>query len=50
MGSGKTETRRLAIKAISEVAVPGPGKKGSKIGTQIANAQVSYPLSFHLSG
>jgi chitin synthase len=33
--------RRLAIKAVSEVAVAPSGKKGSKIGAQIANAQVS---------
>ncbi|KAL1408451.1 Chitin synthase, class 5 [Vanrija albida] len=38
-GSGKTEMRRLAIKAISEVAVAPPGKKGYKVGQQIANAE-----------
>jgi chitin synthase len=40
VGSGKTELRRLAIKAISEVSVAQPGKKGSKNGSQIANAEV----------
>ena len=40
VGGGKTEMRRLAIKAISEVSVATPGKKGSKIGGQIANAEV----------
>ncbi|KAK8846712.1 hypothetical protein IAR55_005799 [Kwoniella newhampshirensis] len=39
VGSGKTEMRRLAIKAISEVSVASPGKKGSRIGSQIANAE-----------
>nr|XP_031861862.1 uncharacterized protein CI109_002691 [Kwoniella shandongensis]KAA5528934.1 hypothetical protein CI109_002691 [Kwoniella shandongensis] len=39
VGSGKTELRRLAVKAISEVSVASPGKKGSKIGGQIANAE-----------
>ncbi|WWC67634.1 uncharacterized protein I206_101544 [Kwoniella pini CBS 10737] len=39
VGSGKTEIRRLAIKAISEVSVAAPGKKGSKVGSQVANAQ-----------
>jgi chitin synthase len=41
MGSGKTEMRRLVIKAIAEVAIAAPGKKGAKLGGQIANAQVS---------
>jgi len=41
MGSGKSEMRRLAIKAISEVSVASPGKKGSKVGAQFANAEVS---------
>ncbi|OCF76617.1 chitin synthase [Kwoniella mangroviensis CBS 8886] len=39
VGSGKTEMRRLAIKAISEVSVAAPGKKGSKAGSQVANAE-----------
>ena len=41
MGSGKSEMRRLAIKAISEVSVASQGKKGYKLGGQIANAEVS---------
>lgn len=32
--------RRLAIKAISEVSVASHGKKGYKLGSQVANAQV----------
>ncbi|ORY22433.1 chitin synthase-domain-containing protein [Naematelia encephala] len=39
MGSGKSEMRRLAIKAISEVSVAPAGKKGYKVGGQVANAQ-----------
>ena len=41
MGSGKTEMRRLAIKAITEVSAASPGKKGAKVGGQVANAEVS---------
>lgn len=41
VGSGKTEMRRLAIKAIAELGVAAPGKKGAKIGPQVANAEVS---------
>ena len=41
MGSGKSEMRRLAIKAVSEVSVASQGKKGYKLGGQIANAEVS---------
>jgi chitin synthase len=40
IGSGKTEMRRLAIKAICEVSVASPGKKGAKLGGQVANAEV----------
>lgn len=45
MGSGKSEMRRLAIKAISEISVASPGKKGAKVGSQVANAEVrtSFP-------
>lgn len=32
--------RRLAIKAVSEVSVAPHGKKGYKVGNQIANAEV----------
>lgn len=41
MGSGKSEMKRLAIKAISEVSVANHGKKGYKLGGQVANAEVS---------
>jgi chitin synthase len=34
-GSGKSENRRLAIKALLELSVSNPGKKGSKLGTQV---------------
>lgn len=34
-GSGKSENRRLAIKAILELSVSNPGKKGSKLATQV---------------
>jgi chitin synthase len=44
VGSGKTETRRQAIRAIAELSVPASGKKGSKIGSQIANAEVSTSI------
>ena len=33
--SGKSENRRLAIKAFLELSVSNPGKKGSKLGAQI---------------
>ncbi|ODO09469.1 hypothetical protein I350_03069 [Cryptococcus amylolentus CBS 6273] len=39
MGSGKSELKRLAIEAISEVSVATPGKKGSKLGLQVASAE-----------
>jgi chitin synthase len=39
-GSGKSETRRLAIRAICELSSPAHGKRGSKIGSQVANAEV----------
>ncbi|KAK4689794.1 chitin synthase, partial [Tremellales sp. Uapishka_1] len=38
-GSGKTEMRRLAIKAIAEVSSASPGKKGAKVAGQVANAE-----------
>ena len=34
-GSGKSESRRLAIKTILELSVSNPGKKGSKLAHQI---------------
>ncbi|KAF8064853.1 glycosyltransferase family 2 protein [Lyophyllum atratum] len=34
-GSGKSENRRLAIKTLLEHSVPNPGKKGSKLATQV---------------
>ncbi|KAJ7265999.1 glycosyltransferase family 2 protein [Mycena haematopus] len=33
--SGKSENRRLAIKTLLELSVSNPGKKGSKLGTQV---------------
>jgi len=42
-GSGKSETRRLAIRAICELSTPAQGKRGSKIGSQVANAEVRCP-------
>ncbi|WRT65066.1 uncharacterized protein IL334_002008 [Kwoniella shivajii] len=39
VASGKSEMRRLSIKAISEVSAAAPGKKGSKTGSQVANAE-----------
>lgn len=33
--SGKSENRRLAIKAFLELSVSNPGKKGSKLGSQV---------------
>lgn len=38
-GSGKSESRRLAIKTIIELSVPNPGKKGSKLSAQIPSAE-----------
>lgn len=38
-GSGKSENRRLAIKSIIELSVSNPGKKGSKLSTQIPSAE-----------
>ncbi|KZT54073.1 glycosyltransferase family 2 protein [Calocera cornea HHB12733] len=38
-GSGKSEARRLAIKSILELSVTSPGKKGSKLATQIPSAE-----------
>lgn len=34
-GSGKSENRRLAIKTLLELSVSSPGKKGSKLATQV---------------
>lgn len=49
VGSGKTEIRRLAIKAILELSSAASGKKGSKIGPQVANAEVGVTLISFLS-
>ncbi|KAF8124222.1 P-loop containing nucleoside triphosphate hydrolase protein [Boletus edulis] len=38
-GSGKSETRCLAIKMLLELSVSNPGKKGSKLATQVAAAE-----------
>ncbi|TFY81864.1 hypothetical protein EWM64_g2154 [Hericium alpestre] len=38
-GSGKSENRRLAIKTILELSVSNPGKKGSKLASQIPAAE-----------
>ncbi|KAG8895612.1 hypothetical protein FRB99_000429, partial [Tulasnella sp. 403] len=38
-GSGKSESRRLAIKLILELSVSNPGKKGSKLSAQIPSAE-----------
>lgn len=38
-GSGKSESRRLAIKIIVELSVSNPGKKGSKLSSQIPAAE-----------
>ncbi|KAF8121277.1 P-loop containing nucleoside triphosphate hydrolase protein [Boletus edulis] len=38
-GSGKSETRRLAIKTLLELSVSNPGKKGSKLATQVPAAE-----------
>ncbi|KAG8923717.1 hypothetical protein FRC02_010963 [Tulasnella sp. 418] len=38
-GSGKSESRRLAIKVILELSVSNPGKKGSKLSSQIPSAE-----------
>ncbi|KAF8513208.1 glycosyltransferase family 2 protein [Gautieria morchelliformis] len=37
--SGKSENRRLAIKAILELSVSNPGKKGAKLSTQLPSAE-----------
>lgn len=39
-GSGKSELRRLATKALIDFSVPGVGKKGAKLAQQIPNAEV----------
>lgn len=38
-GSGKSENRRLAIKSLIELSVSNPGKKGSKLSSQIPSAE-----------
>ncbi|KAG6377242.1 P-loop containing nucleoside triphosphate hydrolase protein [Boletus reticuloceps] len=38
-GSGKSETWRLAIKTLLELSVSNPGKKGSKLATQVPAAE-----------
>ncbi|KAG6376772.1 P-loop containing nucleoside triphosphate hydrolase protein [Boletus reticuloceps] len=38
-GSGKSETRHLAIKTLLELSVSNPGKKGSKLATQVPAAE-----------
>lgn len=38
-GSGKSENRRLAIKTVLELSVSNPGKKGSKLATQVPAAE-----------
>ncbi|KAG1818874.1 glycosyltransferase family 2 protein [Suillus variegatus] len=48
-GSGKSENRRLAIKTILELSVSNPGKKGSKLATQLPAAEFvieSFELQF----
>ncbi|THU93370.1 glycosyltransferase family 2 protein [Dendrothele bispora CBS 962.96] len=37
--SGKSESRRLAIKSILELSVSNPGKKGAKLATQVPAAE-----------
>jgi len=37
--SGKSENRRLAIKALLELSVSNPGKKGSKLASQVPAAE-----------
>ncbi|KAF8549445.1 P-loop containing nucleoside triphosphate hydrolase protein [Imleria badia] len=37
--SGKSETQRLAIKTLLELSVSNPGKKGSKLATQVPAAE-----------
>lgn len=38
-GSGKSESRRLAVKSLLELSVSSPGKKGAKLATQIPAAE-----------
>ncbi|OBZ76091.1 Chitin synthase 8 [Grifola frondosa] len=38
-GSGKSESRRLAIKTLLELSVSQPGKKGAKLGYQVPAAE-----------
>ena len=40
-GSGKSEARRLSIKAISQLSAVGMGKRSAKMATQVANGEVS---------
>jgi chitin synthase len=49
VGSGKSEMKRLAIRAISEISAASPGKKGSKVSGQIANAEVSNAVRIELT-
>lgn len=39
-GSGKSEARRLSIKAISQLSAVGMGKRPMKMAAQIANGEV----------
>nr|ODN91163.1 chitin synthase [Cryptococcus depauperatus CBS 7841] len=39
VGSGKTELKRMAIEAISQVSISTSSKKGSKIGLQVSSAE-----------
>jgi hypothetical protein len=41
--------KRLAIRAISEISAASPGKKGSKVSGQIANAEVSNAVRIELT-
>jgi chitin synthase len=38
-GSGKSENRRLAVKTLLELSVSNPGKKGSKLASQVPAAE-----------
>ncbi len=39
-GAGKSESRRQAVKAIVDLSVSAPGKKGGRLASQIVNAEV----------
>ncbi|KAF9001145.1 glycosyltransferase family 2 protein [Cyathus striatus] len=45
-GSGKSENRRLSIKTLLELSVSNPGKKGSKLATQVPAAEFYTELQF----